>query len=55
MGEVAFATSLHVGICRMGTNLFGDDVAQKYQIGSCEDILHQGMFIGSSCLHWADM
>ena len=55
MGEVVFATSLHVGVCRMGTNFFGDDIAQKYQIGSCEDILHQGMFIGLSCFHWEDM
>ena len=29
MGEVVFATSLHVGICSMGTTLLGDDVAQK--------------------------
>ena len=55
MGEVVFATSLHVGVSRMGTNLFGDDVAQKYLIGSCKYILHQGMFIGSSRLHWEDV
>ena len=29
MGGVVFATSLHVGICRMGMTLFGDDIAQK--------------------------
>ena len=29
MGKVVFATSLHVGICRMVTTLFGDDIAQK--------------------------
>ena len=29
MGEVVFATSLHVGICRMGTTLLWDDIAQK--------------------------
>ena len=29
MVEVVFATSLHVGICRMSTTLFGDDVAQE--------------------------
>ena len=33
MREVVFATSLHVGIYRMGTTLLGDDVAQKRVIG----------------------
>ena len=29
MAEVVFVTSLHLGVCRMGTTLFGDDLAQK--------------------------
>ena len=30
-----------------------DDAVQKsMSFGSCDDVLHESIFIGSSCLHW---
>ena len=30
-----------------------DDAAQKsMSFGSCDDVLHESIFIGLSCLHW---
>ena len=59
MGEVVFATSLYVGICRMGTTLLqhclGMTQHKRVSKGSYRDVLHQSMFVGSSCLHWEDV